>query len=111
MWTRDIAVGTGVALDFLALHPRTLSGPARVAGVGSGIIYGIGEIARRLAIPRIWGEATANSAPFYEKLIELAPVRDLFIIESREMAAIRNRQLKVAEKVVGQTLPRKGGMR
>jgi hypothetical protein len=73
-----------LALDFLALHPSALSGRQRISGAGSGIIYGLVRLAAALAISRIWGEATARSAPFYEKVLELQPIRDLFIIEARE---------------------------
>lgn len=84
-----------LALDFLALHPRTLESTWRVNGVGSGIVFGLVQLAKALNITRIWGEATVNSAPFYEKLLEISPVEDLFIIESTEMAAIIRRQEKI----------------
>ncbi|MEW6304012.1 MAG: hypothetical protein AB1705_11105 [Verrucomicrobiota bacterium] len=86
-----------LALDFLALHPRSLGGES-IAGVGSGIIYGLVQLAESLGIDRIWGEATAHSASFYEKLLELRPVLDLFLIDARGMAAIRNRQAKLQAK-------------
>jgi hypothetical protein len=85
-----------LALDFLALHPRTLERTRRLNGTGSGIIFGLVQLAKVLNIPRIWGEATANSAPFYEKLLEISPVEDLFIIETMEMAAIVKRQEKIS---------------
>lgn len=81
-----------LALDFLAVHPRALNRRRRVSGVGSGIVFGLVQLARALKIPRLWGEATGNSAPFYEKLLAVGPVQDLFIIESPEMAAITKRQ-------------------
>jgi hypothetical protein len=84
-----------LALDFLALHPRTLDEQKHVAGVGSGIVYCLVRLADALGIRRIWGEATAHSAPFYEKLLGRAPIWDLFEIESREMKAIQNRQAKI----------------
>ena len=85
-----------LALDFLALHPRTLERTRRVNGAGSGIVFGLVQLANVLNITRIWGEATANSAPFYEKLLEISPVEDLFIIELTEMAAIIRRQEKIS---------------
>ena len=87
-----------LALDFLALHPRTLDEQQRIAGVGSGIVYGLVKLAKELRIRRIWGEATVHSAPFYERLLGLAPILDLFVIESREMAEIQNRQAKIARR-------------
>jgi hypothetical protein len=67
-----------------------------VSGIGSGIVFGLVQLAGALNIRRIWGEATANSAPFYEKLLAVSPVQDLFIIEAREMAAITERQQKIS---------------
>jgi hypothetical protein len=84
-----------LALDFLAVHPRTLDRSSRVTGVGSGIVFELVQLASVLNIPRIWGEATVNSASFYEKLLEISPVKDLFIIEAIEMAAIVRRQEKI----------------
>jgi hypothetical protein len=81
-----------LALDFLALHPRALDRDWQVSGVGSGIVFALVQVAKMLRIPRIWGEATVNSAPFYEKLLAVQPVQDLFLIEAREMAAIIKRQ-------------------
>lgn len=81
-----------LALDFLAVHPRALSRGFRVKGVGSGIMFGLVELANTLEIPRIWGEATANSAQFYENLLAVQTIQDLFIIEATEMAAIAKRQ-------------------
>lgn len=87
-----------LALDFLALHPRTLDKQEQIAGVGSGIVYGLVKLAKALRIRRLWGEATVHSAPFYERLLVLAPILDLFVIESREMAEIQNRQAKIARR-------------
>jgi len=87
-----------LAIDFLALHPHTLDEREQVAGVGSGIVYGLVRLAKALRIRRIWGEATVHSAPFYERLLALAPILDLFVIESREMTAIQNRQAKIARR-------------
>lgn len=84
-----------LALDFLALHPHTLRPGSRMNGVGSGIVFGLVQLANALKIKRIWGEATANSAPFYERLLEVSPVQDLFIIGSQEMAAITRRQEQI----------------
>lgn len=85
-----------LALDFLALHPRALNQTSQVSGIGSGIIFGLVQLAGALNIGRIWGEATVNSAPFYEKLLAVSPVRDLFVIETQEMAAITKRQKKTS---------------
>ena len=102
---RDLPVGLAycrrtwchhLALDFLALHPCALARNRRVSGVGSGIVFGLVQLANALNIPRIWGEATVNSAPFYEKLLAVSSVQDLFVIEATEMAAITRRQEKIS---------------
>lgn len=101
---RDLPVGLAycrrtwchhLALDFLALHPRVLTQPRQIDGLGSGIVFSLVQLANALRIPRIWGEATVNSAPFYEKLLEVSPVQDLFVIEASEMSAINRRQHKI----------------
>lgn len=106
---RDVPVGLAycrrtwchhLALDFLALHPGALAQDWRVDGVGSGIVFGLVQLTDALGIPRIWGEATANSAMFYEKLLAVAPVQDLFTIEAREMAAITKRQEKISRSAL-----------
>lgn len=89
-----------LALDFLALHPRTLSEKEQITGVGSGTVYGLVKLAKALGIRRIWGEATVHSAPFYERLLGLVPILDLFVIEAREMAEIQKRQAKIARRVL-----------
>lgn len=107
---RDVPVGLAycrrtwchhLALDFLAVHPGALAQDWRVDGVGSGIVFGLVQLAGALSISRIWGEATANSARFYEKLLASSPIQDLFVIEAREMDAVAKRQ----EKVSSQLLP------
>jgi hypothetical protein len=92
-----------LALDFLALHPRILGGREQIAGVGSGIVFGLVKLAKMLHARRIWGEATVHSAPFYERLLGLVPTLDLFVIEAREMAEIRSRQAKIARRVLPRT--------
>lgn len=89
-----------LALDFLAVHPRALDRSRRVSGVGSGIAFGLVRLANALNIPRIWGEATVNSASFYESLLAVSSVQDLFIIEAAEMAAIVKRQEKISHSAL-----------
>jgi hypothetical protein len=69
----------------------------QVSGIGSGIIFGLVQLAKALHIRRIWGEATVSSAPFYEKLLAVSPVQDLFVIEAQEMSAITKRQKQISK--------------
>jgi hypothetical protein len=96
-----------LALDFLALHPHALSAQAQIGGVGSGIVFGLVKLAKTLRIRTIWGEATMYSAPFYERLLGLAPILDLFVIGSREMSAIQARQEKIGRHGLATNPPRR----
>ncbi len=73
-------------LEFLSVHPAIVGGASpRVRGVGTGILYGLAELAGMLRIPLIWGEATAYSAPFYAKTCRLQAVQDHFFIQGQAL--------------------------
>jgi len=73
-------------VDFLAVHPKVLAETGgRVRGVGTGILYSLVAMADALGIRTIWGEATRNSAPFYQRVLGLRRVTDYFFIEERTM--------------------------
>jgi hypothetical protein len=83
-WSHNLIV------DFIAVHPKVLSGRAsRVRGVGTGIIYSLVGLADQLGIMSIWGEATRNSAPFYERILKLPHVTDHFFVEGETMEHCR----------------------
>jgi hypothetical protein len=46
----------------------------------------------------IWGEATASSAPFYEKVLKTKPIKDLFIIRRKTMQRILRDHLQKEER-------------
>ncbi len=71
-------------LDFLAVHPQVVA-DREPRGVGTGIVYSLVELADELGIKLIWGEATRNSAPFYEKILNLKKVADQFHVGADEM--------------------------
>jgi len=69
-------------VDFLSAHPRVIDGkPERIRGVGTGILYQLVALAEAMKIPCIWGEATAHSAPFYERALDVKKILDHFFIE------------------------------
>jgi hypothetical protein len=73
-------------VDFLAVHPKVLTGAHRpLRGVGTGMIYSLVGLADALGIATIWGEATKNSAAFYEKVSNLPGVTDHFFVEGETM--------------------------
>ncbi len=81
-------------VDFVAVHPRIIGAlRERVKGVGTGIFHGLVQVADHLGIDTIWGEATVNSAPFYEKVLGLDKVEDHFFIRGETLDHFR-RQLK-----------------
>jgi hypothetical protein len=77
-------------VDFLAVHPRVLTRTSgHVRGVGTGMIYSLVNLADELRIPTIWGEATKNSAAFYEKVLNLPKITDHFFVQGKTMAHCR----------------------
>jgi len=77
-------------LDFLAVHPKVLTGAGgRVRGVGGGMMYALVGLADELGIATIWGEATRNSAPFYEKILNVPTVTDHFFIQGEALQHCR----------------------
>jgi len=77
-------------VDFLAVHPKVLTGAGgRVRGAGTGMIYSLVGLADALGIRTIWGEATRNSAPFYEKVLNLPKVTDHFFVQGETMEHCR----------------------
>ncbi len=85
-------------VDFLAIHPKVLASTAgRIRGIGSGILYSLVGLADKLGIGTIWGEATRNSAPFYEKVLNLPSVADHFFVQGRTMAHC-GEQYRIATK-------------
>ena len=77
-------------VDFLAVHPKVLAGAGRrIRGVGTGMIYSLVGLADALGIRTIWGEATKNSARFYEKILSLPKVSDHFFVQGATMERCR----------------------
>ena len=67
------------------------------------MLLGLTNLADAFGMEIIWGEATASSAAFYEKMLQIRPVKDLFIIGRREMRSIqeyhREKQQSSLEKI------------
>jgi hypothetical protein len=58
-----------LVLDFLAVRPGTSFANQPISGLGAGILFSLAGLAGTLGMDMIWGEATASSAPFYEKVL------------------------------------------
>ncbi|MEQ1852560.1 MAG: hypothetical protein ABMA01_13330 [Chthoniobacteraceae bacterium] len=80
-------------VDFLAVRPGASFASHPIHGLGSGVIYGMVKIAESLGIEKIWGEATASSAPFYEKVLQVRHVEDSFAIRRDAMRRFRGRYI------------------
>lgn len=78
-----------LVLDFLAVRPGLTFANQPIYGIGAGILFSLTNIADSLGVDTIWGEATASSAPFYEKVLRIHPVKDLFIIRQATMRDIQ----------------------
>lgn len=78
-----------LVLDFLAVRPGLTFDGQPISGMGAGILFSLTNLADSLGIETIWGEATASSAPFYEKVLQIHPVKDLFIIHRETMQSIQ----------------------
>jgi len=77
-----------LVLDFLAVRPGVSFKNKPVRGLGTGIISSLTGLASSLGMITIWGEATASSAPFYEKVLKTKPIKDLFVICRKTMQRI-----------------------
>lgn len=92
-----------LVLDFLAVRPGLMFAKQPISGVGAGMLLGLTNLADAFGMEIIWGEATASSAAFYEKMLQIRPVKDLFIIGRREMRGIqeyhREKQQSSLEKI------------
>lgn len=87
-------------LEFLSVHPAIVGrAEMQVRGVGTGLVYGLAELAGLLGVPLIWGEATAFSAPFYAKAFAMPEVTDHFFIQGAVLAHCRR---KFRDEFLGQ---------
>lgn len=80
-----------LVLDFLAVRPGLTFANQPISGMGAGILFSLSDLADALGMEMIWGETTASSARFYEKVLEMRPVNDLFIIRRDMMRDIAQR--------------------
>lgn len=83
-----------LVLDFLAVRPGVSFANQPIYGIGAGVLYSLTKLANSLGTATIWGEATASSAPFYEKVLQIRPVKDLFIIHRETMQRIQRNHLQ-----------------
>ena len=71
-------------VDFAAVYPDAMTTAGGVVrGVGTGMFYSLVKIAEQLGVQTVWGEATENSAAFYQKLLGIPRVTDHFFITGK----------------------------
>lgn len=81
-----------VYIDFLTVHPRTLAGHNRpVKGIGTALLYFVTCIAKEIDAASIWGEATQNSAEFYQKVFSKPGIKDLIFLNKKDYTSFRDR--------------------
>src|SRR6266542_781448 len=91
-----------LVLDFLAVRPGLTVANQPISGIGSGILARLMNMADSLGMETMWGEATASSAPFYEKVLRIRSVQDSFIIRQRKMRQVRERYVaKIKRRLAG----------
>ena len=71
-------------IDFLFVHPDISGRLLPIKTVGVQILQSICLIARELGCKRVWGEATKDSAPFYQYQLR-RKVEDHFFIGNRQL--------------------------
>ena len=77
-----------LVLDFLAVRPGLTFAGQPISGMGSGVLATLMDLADSLGMETMWGEATANSAAFYQKVLQLPSVKDLFVIHRTAMQGL-----------------------
>lgn len=92
-----------LVLDFLAVRPGLTFANQPISGMGSGVLFSLARIADEFGMDRIWGEATASSTRFYEKVLKIRPVKDLFIIERDALRDITRRYFARQERRLAKT--------
>lgn len=89
-----------IYLDFLSVHPRIVAQhEPRIRTVGSGILYGLCELAGQCGVPVVWGETTETSVTFYRKALEAPSLLDGFSISGALLKRCRRefRRVRINE--------------
>lgn len=93
-----------LALDFLAVRPGLTFAKQPIYGMGAGLLLCLTNLADSLDMDTIWGEATASSAPFYEKVLQIRPVKDLFIIGRQAMRGMQTYHREKLKSALAKTM-------
>ena len=85
----------GFYLEFVAAHPLT---EGRIAGIVRATMHGMLHLAQAAGGEWVWWEATKNSFPRYQKIIQQEnllgstqpPVKDVFVVRTAGLAGLLN---------------------
>lgn len=72
-----------IAVDFLATHPCLQRSESEILGVGTALLYAIGEVAQEIFAPTIWAETTDLSVKYYQKLFKIPTLKDILILDTK----------------------------
>jgi len=78
-------------IDLLATNP---SEAGHVGRVGASLVYFVASVGDIIRAPFIWGEATEDSAPYYNWWFNTTTVDDLFRIDSAGYREFKSNYLK-----------------
>jgi len=96
-----------LVLDFLAVRPGVSFANQPIRGIGTGILASLTGLADSLGMETMWGEATASSAPFYERVLKTKSIKDLFVIRRKTMQRIfRDHSQKEERSLANQPVSR-----
>jgi len=86
-------------VDYLTTHPLTkMAGIS--GGCGSALLYFIATVADGVGPKHFWGEATQNSAKFYECTLGLRHTTDLILASAHNLTQFKNQMKLKIEKAV-----------
>lgn len=76
-------------VDFLAVHPDTLSPHSAVGGLGSSLLHQLCHVAEQLDANVLWGETSTASVGFYRKIFGRPAMSDRLCVGRTGMARFR----------------------
>jgi hypothetical protein len=87
-----------LAIDYLVSHPTLRNSEEDpIAGLGSGFLGHICDVAGAIDADAVWGETTPNSVAFYRGLLGEAVLKDLVILQKNKYLAFVEQLAKLAK--------------
>jgi hypothetical protein len=73
-----------LAIDYLAVHPASLTEPKAISGVGTALLLRVATLANQIKAKKIWLETTDLSVHFYARLFKTDDTSDIVSIPAAE---------------------------